>query len=79
MSRRNIILFAAPVLAVIVLVPLLKALDASQGIMLLCGGLIAVVCGGALGAFMDPVLEPPWYGWGRRMSHLVSHRRRRRQ
>ena len=60
MSRRNIILFAAPVIAVVVLVPLLKGLGTSQEIVWVALGVNAVVCGGALGAFLDPVPELPW-------------------
>ncbi len=59
MSRRNIILLAAPFIAVVVLVPLLKGLGASQEIVWMAMAVNAVVCGGALGAFMDPVPELP--------------------
>ncbi len=77
MSRRNIILIAAPFVAVVVVVPLLKMLDASQGVFLAFEAVLAVVCGGALGAFADPVPELPWKST-RAKAALMAIRRRRR-
>ena len=71
MSRRNIILFAAPFIAIVILVPLLKGLGASQEIVWMALAVNAVVCGGALGAFMDPVPELP----GRRRHDKVPSSR----
>jgi energy-converting hydrogenase Eha subunit A len=67
MSARNVALFAAPIVAVAILVPLLNALEASSGIAFAVLGLVAVLGGAALGAFADPVPELPWTRGDRRL------------
>jgi energy-converting hydrogenase Eha subunit A len=75
MSRRNVILFATPVIAVIVVAILLKGLGADREMVLLAQAAIVVVCGGALGAFADPI---PGWSWRHGPSEAVRHRRRRK-
>lgn len=72
MSRRNIILIATPLVAVAVVVPLLEGFGAGREIVLLAQAVIVVICGGALGAFADPVPELPLK---RKSSETARHRR----
>lgn len=55
----RISLFAVPTVAVIGLVVLLNALDASAGIAVAALGLVAIVSGAALGVFADRLPELP--------------------
>jgi hypothetical protein len=55
----RISLFAVPTVAVVGLVVLLNALDASAGIAVAALGLVAIVSGAALGVFADRLPELP--------------------
>lgn len=78
MSARNIALFAAPIVAVSILVPWLNALEANPNVAFAALSLVAVVCGAALGAFANPVPELPWKRSNREATRSADSRKRRR-
>ncbi len=60
MCRRNIALLATPLIAVGILVPLLNALHADPGLAFAALGLVALICGAAIGVFFvegEPVQD----------------------
>lgn len=75
MSVRNATLFAAPIIAVAILVPLLNVLEANSGVAFAALGLVAIVGGAALGALADPVPELPW-ARGHRNARVAGSRKR---